>query len=79
MKQNSAKSPVRKPAAARKNVREAQQQIDAQNQSQDFNQQEYNVRVAIKAYELFERRGFQHGFHVEDWLQAEQLIKENTK
>ena len=78
MKQNSAKSTVKKPAA-RKNVREAQQQIDAQNQNQNFNNEEYSIRVAIKAYELFERRGFQHGFHVEDWLQAEQLVKESAK
>lgn len=30
--------------------------------------------IAQRAYELFERRGFQHGYDVEDWLQAEDEI-----
>jgi len=78
MKSNGAKS-TPKTSAARKNVRVAQQELDAQSQTADFNQQDYGTRVALKAYELFERRGYQHGYHVEDWLQAEQLIKENSK
>ena len=27
--------------------------------------------IARRAYELFEARGGLHGFHLEDWLQAE--------
>lgn len=30
--------------------------------------------IAQRAYQLFERRGFQHGRDVEDWLQAENEI-----
>ena len=28
-------------------------------------------RIEKRAYELFQERGEQHGFEVEDWLQAE--------
>jgi len=28
-------------------------------------------QIRQRAYELFEQRGCQHGFDVEDWLQAE--------
>jgi hypothetical protein len=31
-------------------------------------------RVAKRAYELFEARGGQHGYHIEDWLQAEKEV-----
>jgi len=27
--------------------------------------------IRIRAYELFEQRGYQHGHDLEDWLQAE--------
>ncbi len=73
MKQNSTKSAVKK-TTARKKVSEAQNQIDTQ--SQNFNAEDFNAKVANKAYELFERRGYQHGYHIEDWFQAERIIKE---
>jgi hypothetical protein len=73
MKQNATKSAVKK-TTARKKVSEAQNQIDTQ--SQISNPEDYNAKVANKAYELFERRGFQHGYHIEDWFQAERIIKE---
>lgn len=37
---------------------------------------EFNARVARKAYELFEARGREEGRDVEDWLEAERLVKE---
>lgn len=37
---------------------------------------EYNARIARKAYDLFERRGRNEGHDVEDWLEAERLVKE---
>jgi hypothetical protein len=37
---------------------------------------EFNARVARKAFELFERRGGHEGHDVEDWLEAERLVKE---
>jgi hypothetical protein len=75
MKQNSTKATTKKPTV-RKNVREAQEQLDAQTQTKNLNQAESNAIVAIKAYELFERRGGQHGFDQEDWFQAEQLVRQ---
>ena len=41
-----------------------------------FKAVEFNARVARKAYELFERRGHGTGSDIEDWLTAEQLVKE---
>jgi hypothetical protein len=37
---------------------------------------EYHARIARKAYDLFERRGRNEGHDVEDWLEAERLVKE---
>jgi len=37
---------------------------------------EFNARVARKAFALFEQRGCQEGHDVEDWLEAERLVKE---
>jgi hypothetical protein len=37
---------------------------------------EFNARVARKAFELFEQRGRNEGHDVEDWLEAERLVKE---
>ena len=32
-------------------------------------------KIARRAYELFEARGGQNGYHMEDWLQAEKELK----
>lgn len=32
-------------------------------------------RIAEKAYELFQKRGGSHGYHLEDWLEAERMIR----
>jgi hypothetical protein len=34
--------------------------------------------IEKKAYEIFEKRGGQHGRDLDDWLEAERIIK-NTK
>ncbi|MBD0304938.1 MAG: DUF2934 domain-containing protein [Nitrospiraceae bacterium] len=44
-----------------------------------LNQAEFNARVARKAFELFERRGRDSGRDVEDWLEAERLVKEELR
>ena len=31
-------------------------------------------RIAKRAYDLFVARGGQHGYHIEDWLQAEKDV-----
>lgn len=40
---------------------------------------EFYARVARKAYDLFERRGREPGHDVEDWLEAERLVKEEMQ
>ena len=73
MKSNTSKFTVVQKTTARKNVVDAHQELDAQSKS---NQEEYARKVAFKAYELFERRGYQHGNDIADWLQAERLVRE---
>jgi hypothetical protein len=36
-------------------------------------------RIAQKAYELYEKRGWAHGHDTEDWLEAERLVLAETK
>jgi len=36
---------------------------------------ELNARIAIKAYELFAQRGGECGGDIEDWLEAERLVR----
>jgi hypothetical protein len=35
--------------------------------------------IAIRAYELFEQEGFQHGNHLEHWIRAERELMETTR
>jgi len=41
-----------------------------------FSNVEFYARVARRAYDLFERRGREEGHDVEDWLEAERLVKD---
>jgi hypothetical protein len=41
--------------------------------------EELKARIARKAYELFEQRGGGVGREVEDWLQAERIIKDEIE
>jgi len=34
-----------------------------------------DARIAMRAYELYEQRGRQDGYALEDWLQAEREIR----
>lgn len=36
---------------------------------------EVRERIARKAYELYEQRGRQAGHELEDWLEAEELVR----
>lgn len=40
-------------------------------------EEELNKKIAIKAYELYEKRGCCPGHEMEDWLEAEQIVKAN--
>ena len=76
MKANTGKSTVVKKTIARTKVVDAQVQLDSQAR---LNQEEFHQKVARKAYELFARRGYQHGNHFEDWHQAERIIEEGLE
>lgn len=73
---NDDKLPRVKKTVARKKVIEAQVQLD--NQAQ-MDEQEFRRRVACKAYELYVQRGYKHGYHTEDWNQAERIIREGLE
>jgi hypothetical protein len=36
---------------------------------------DFHARVTKKAYALFQRRGHRYGSELEDWLEAERLVK----
>ena len=36
-------------------------------------------QITLKAYELYEKRGGEHGHHMEDWCEAEQQVLLGTR
>jgi hypothetical protein len=40
------------------------------------NAQPTRAEIANRAYEIFQRRGCQHGYDVSDWLQAEYELRQ---
>ena len=36
---------------------------------------EFIARVRMKAYEMYEKRGYTHGKDLNDWLEAERIVK----
>ncbi|HEU4683442.1 MAG TPA: DUF2934 domain-containing protein [Nitrospira sp.] len=46
---------------------------DSQNTNVAHNGERHQL-IAIKAYELYERRGCTHGHDLDDWLQAEAIL-----
>lgn len=45
------------------------------NSAQARDVEDVEEKIRIRAYLLFEKRGGQHGHHLEDWLQAEAEIR----
>jgi hypothetical protein len=43
----------------------------ANNREIPLNDDDIRERIALRAYELYEDRGGQHGRDIDDWLQAE--------
>ena len=37
-----------------------------------------NEKVALRAYQIYERRGGQSGHELEDWLEAERSVREES-
>jgi hypothetical protein len=65
-----------KPDAAERSVLESTESSGNGRSSQTI---EFNARVAKKAYELFERRGGAGGRDLEDWLEAERLVRQEQQ
>ena len=40
-----------------------------------FSQEQLHEKIAQKAYEFFQQRGCRHGYDLQDWLEAEKIIK----
>jgi hypothetical protein len=41
--------------------------------------QDLQGAIAKKAYELYEKRNYQHGNDMEDWLKAERIVKRSMR
>jgi hypothetical protein len=72
MAQSSPEIPMRQ-MSKHKTVKEPSSGGNRQHDEQFY------ARVAEKAYELFERRGGEHGHDVDDWLEAERLVVEELR
>jgi Protein of unknown function (DUF2934) len=44
-----------------------------QNETQMY-EPSYNQEIRVRAYELFEQRGREHGHDLDDWLRAESEV-----
>ena len=51
------------------------QRVSHEPESMQKYSDEVRERIAKKAYELYEHRGRQGEHHVEDWLEAEELVR----
>ena len=40
-----------------------------------YSKEDFNQKVQETAYQLFVARGYAHGYDLEDWLRAEQIVK----
>lgn len=74
MKPDTRKISIAKKPAARKKVVDAHEELDSQL---TVKEEEFRQKVACKAYELFAARGYLHGYDVQDWQEAERLIRKN--
>jgi len=43
-------------------------------QDRTFLSDDLRARVAAQAYSFYEQRGYQDGYHLEDWLEAERRV-----
>jgi DUF2934 family protein len=60
------KSPRASNPSSRSKVKPKQQSIELTD--------DIRGRIALRAYELYERRGGEGGREMEDWLEAEQIV-----
>ena len=75
-RQRESQTPSPKPDAGERSVSEPTESSGNGYYSQTV---EFNARVARKAYELFQHRGGESGRDVEDWLEAERLVRQEQQ
>ena len=51
----------------------------APRQSRRLSKEDPRELIGKKAYELYEKRGREHGHDLDDWLEAEKLVKTRKK
>lgn len=58
-------------------ARSLEEAVNADNSLEGYAAMNYddNAEISQRAYQLYEERGRQHGFHEQDWHQAEQEIR----
>jgi hypothetical protein len=74
--ESGSEFPLGTETAAGGNHNRASMETPAEPSKRPMSEVEFNARVARKAFELFERRGGDSGHDVEDWLEAERLVRE---
>ena len=53
----------------------AKNRVEASVQKSACSKEDFNKKVAEKAYELYVARGCAHGHDAEDWAKAEKIVK----
>lgn len=62
-----------------KSVPAKKQSILKKNIVSFVEQGQFNQRIAEKAYELYQKRGYAHGNDLSDWYEAEKIIASEQK
>jgi hypothetical protein len=63
-----------KPIGAGRVVRQPEQAASATGKPSVTVCDDLQQRIALRAYELFEGRGYGHGYALDDWIQAEREV-----
>ncbi len=58
-------------------IRKLKKVLSLDNNENRISREEFMQLVQKKAYEIYEKRGCQSGNDLEDWLNAERLVKED--
>ena len=72
----TASGPRREPVAAHSEGERMDARLDVTDLPDNISESEFRSRVARKAFELYEGRGGESGNEIEDWIQAERLVRE---
>ena len=73
-KTTRAKSPRAKVTRVTTKAKQPRELGGSLSISETVGTKDMNDRIAKRAYELHQQRGYQHGYDFEDWLQAEREI-----